>query len=281
MNTLRLFFILFCCTWASGVYSTSIIDSLHREALNLYRNQEYETAFKIFDKNLTLQKSDTTKETEFWTRTYLNAGACLLKSHRLEKAEKYLNKAIDEYLLIVKRQTSSKNYNRLAACFENRAQVMVHKGEFEKAVYDAKEATIWYNKTNKKVAEIRTIYLLSNIYLDAKKIDLAKQKCFEALKKSQSVKEISDKLLADIYHTLAMNYEYGEQDYKKSAKYYLKSIELTEDPVYLAKTLNNLAFVYLKDKNFPKAKDYLNQTIQLKKQIQNKILPKIHHQPHQ
>ncbi len=270
MNTLRLLLTLFCCIWASAAHSISVIDSLHEDAVGLYKNNQFEKAFRAFDKNLSLQKNDNTKGTEFWARTYRNAGACLLELYQLEKAEEYFNKAIDGYLLIIKGETSLENYNRLGVCFQKRADVMMYKGEFEKAIYDAKEAITWFRKANKKISEIGTINILANIYHDTKYFNLAKEKCFEALEKSKEVEGFSGNiLLTDIYHTLALNYEYGEEDYNEAAKYYLKAVELTEDSIALSKTLNNLAFVYLKDKNFTKAKDYLNQTIQLKQQIQN------------
>lgn len=269
MNNLHLFLILFCCTWSSYIYGNSVIDSLHKEALNLCSKHQYEAAFKIFDKNLTLQKEDKTKGKEFLARTYRNAGSCLLKLHRLQKAEEYLNKAIDEYLLILKKETSPINCNRLGICFENRARVMMYKGEFEKAIYDAKEAAIWFNKINNKVNEIRILCLFADIYHDTKNFDIAKEKCFEALKKSWEVEDFSHKLLSDIYHTLALIYHSEKKYPERAAEYYLKSMEYMEDSVDLGKTLNNLALVYLESRDFSKSQGYLNQTMRIKQQIQN------------
>jgi len=268
MNTLRLFLILFCCIWAFNAHSISLVDSLHKEALSLFGDGQHEAALKIFEKNLTLQKNDTTKETEFWTRTYRNTGLCLLKLHRYQKAEEYLNKAIDEYLLIIKEEASPKNYNRLGVCFENRSLAIMHSGEFEKAIYDAQEAILLFRKADKKVNEIRALGILANIYDVTKNFNLAKEKCFNALKRSQEIEGFSDKLLADIYHTLALVYKNEGKDYDESAKYYAKAIAFTKDSTALAGTLNNLANVYLENKNFSKSEDYLNQAIQLKQQVQ-------------
>jgi len=262
MNTLRLFLILFCCVRISCVYGTPVtenIDTLHKKALSLYGNNQYEAALKLFDKNLILQKSDTTKNVEFWARTHRNAGMCLLKLHQLQKAGEYLTQAIDKYLLIIENEPSSQNYNRLGVCFENRSFTTMHKGEFEKAIYDAQEAIFWFRKADKIVNEIRALIILANIYLDTKNFDTAKEKCFEALKKSRKVKNFSDESLVIIYHTLALIYQTEAKDYNESAKYYTKSIELTKDSIVLAKTLNNLGNVYLENENFPKAKDYFLQ----------------------
>jgi len=283
MNTLRLFLILSYCLLNCYVYGTSVtndIDTLHKKAVSLQKEGKFKAAFKIYKKNLTLQKSDMTKGREFRARTNRNVGMCLREINEFQKAEEYLNQAIDEYLSIIKDEASTQNYNRLGVCFQNRSLVIMHKGEFEKAKYDAQEAILWFRKADKTVNEISTLGILADICHDTKDFTAAKERCFEALKKSEKVEFFSNELLANIYHKIAMNYEYGEGDYHEAARYYLKSIELTEDSMYLAKTLNNLAFVYLKDENFLKAKNYLNQTIQLKKQIQNHA-PKSHHQPHQ
>ncbi len=275
MNILRLFFTLFYCAWISGVYGNPVtehIDTLHKEAVGFYLDQQYEAAFEMFDKNLKLQKSDTTKGAEFWARTYRNAGMCLLEINEFQKSEEYLNKAIDEYLSIIKKEVSPENHNRLGVCFQNRSLAIMYKGEFEKAIYDAQEAITWFRKANKKVNEIRTLSNLANIYLDTRDFDLAKEKCFEALKKSQKVEDFDNELLAKIYHTLALVYQNEGKDYEESAKYYVKAIRLTTDSLNLAKTLNNLGNVYLENKQFTKSQNYFNNTIKLKQQIQNHTL---------
>jgi len=274
MNTLHLFLILFCYVWTSCLYGASVtedVEKLHKKAISLQQDGKFEAAFKIYEKNLTLQKSNTINEREFKARTRRNAGVCLFQINEFQQSEQYFNKAIAEYVSIIKeeKETSTQNYKRLGSCFYHRSLINKHRGEFEKAVYDAQEAIFWFRKAEHQMHEIRAMNILAATYNRYQKFNLAKETCFQALKKSHNVKHFNQKTLATIYHTLALAYQEGVKDYNEAAKYYLKSLELTKDSVDLAKTLNNLALVHLKDKDFPKAKDYLNQTIQFKKQIQN------------
>ena len=236
-------------------YFKKSFDLLMKFANIAIEKKQFSRAHKFALRTLKIAKSRN--EIESFAVSWQLIGMVFFKNNENKKAIKPFKKALFYYEKSNNKQELGKvllfigiNCRKLNS-YKQGLDYLNKALEIEKSVKNNKQLAVIYN-------ELGLIEFEMGFYQKATKYFIQARKIMESLQDSDLFPVISN--IGNIYYVL--------KNYKKALKYYFDALETNNlgksNKAYI---LNNIGCIYLEEKKFYQANNYLNKSIQYKKEL--------------
>jgi tetratricopeptide (TPR) repeat protein len=165
----------------------------------------------------------------------------------------------------------TKDTINIGRCYRQIAECLFSKGDLEQAITYANKAVAIQRISNKPKSLLRTLTSRAVILMEQKKLNQALNDLSEANAIANKIKD--DSFLSSIYLHLGLCYD-NLQKKDSAISYYSKSLVIssqTNNTLLQVVCLNNLGELYLKNKNFKLAEDFLLKGLPIAKNINSFI----------
>jgi len=273
-----LFTIFICCLFCNFSYGQEISDEdykKHKKALTLEK-LDLQKALEKYKENIVIFKAKSANSPQYrelTARSYLNAGNCLRKLELMNDASEKFDEAINRYNKVIARdldnfsiKNKKKIHGRLGHVYYNYSRVVLEQGDIKRAKDFNEQALQMYEQADYcKAKALNHNAIILYLELDYKTGTSYGKK---ALKVFDDCGNLPFNVKADILHTIAVGH-IGLQEYDTAIDKYSKVLKYTENSLDSAKTLLNIAFIYIEKKDLKRAKKLLNQSLEIRKRIAN------------
>jgi len=227
----------------SIVYKDSIdLGFYNKESSKLYKEKQYSTALLYAKRELNLLEKYKIRDKRY-TKALYKVAFLYYKTDSLNKALKFHHKIIDLNIDVVK---SGQSYCEIGRIYEIIGELRKSIEYYQKGIYLLEE--------NDSGSLVFIKYLnLTHAYFNLSDSRYYKT-ALSHLKKAERIAKkynLSDEKLYNLNNQFVVFYSLERTyDFKKAKKYALKNLILgNNDSLSLARLYNNLAFLYLKEKN--------------------------------
>lgn len=179
----------------------------------------------------------------------------LLLKTRFDESTALLNKAMPVF-------EEEKRVSSLAKCHSLKAILLDRISNTEEAIYHQRKSLELYAKANDKQGQINTLSNLALDFLDLQQNDSA----LYYLIKLKGLEEKMDNTSRYFMHQNFGHYYYNVRDFQPAIKSYNKALSIAENEQMIdskATCLMLLSDVYIATKNYVKAEELLNQSIEI------------------
>jgi len=171
------------------------------------------------------------------------------------------------------KQTNIKNYDIVEYCLKPLANNYTRIGDYSRAD-DIFKYTLQLAEQSKNKSHLITTYL--NLSIQYQSIN-KNNKAIAILEKALQIKSITNEHKAKVYSQIARNY-YKIDAYTKSYEYNTKSFAMTKNNKTKLICYTNISLIYIKNKQYIKALNFLEETIAFAKKInaEKRMIAKIY-----